>query len=108
MKRKTDFYIALLLILMAWIEIASIFIAFPGIIGFVETQTEWYYEYLPVVCLVNGLIASILLMFAGVKRINLAFAFSNQEHDKPRFLIAIKRWREKKKYGYIRSEYILK
>jgi len=92
-------------ICMAMGELATGFLAYPATVVYSMTRTEWWATYLPPLMLVNSLLASILLMFCGVKMTKESSFFTEKQSQW--FEEKISRWAEKRKYGYHRSDDIL-
>lgn len=91
---------------MAMGELATGFWAYPVILKWCLTVTEWWATYLPEAMLFNSLTASVLLMFYGVRMLKANSFFTEKQSH---WLDGkAGRWLERRRYGYCKSDYILK
>lgn len=104
--KRFKVFLGIILLAMAMGELATGFLAYPAIIEWSRLKTEWWAYYFPIVLLINSMIASILLMYYGVKMLKSGSFFTEKQAQQLDGKIS--RWFEKRKYGYCKSDYAIK
>ena len=92
----------ILLMCMAMGELAAGFIGYPALLDYCWQRTDWWAAYLPLVMLINTLALTVLAVYCGVKLMHDNVFLTNEQNN------WLNRWFEKRKYGYCKSDFIIK
>lgn len=105
-KNRLKVIAGILLMFMGILELDTGFLAYPSVMIWSATRTEWWATHLPIVMLFNSLVASVLCMYLGLKLTKEGSLFTEKQDERLRG--KLDRWFEKKKYGYNRSDFVIK
>lgn len=103
---KLKIIAGIILLMMAMLELTASFISLPAVCIFCSSYEKWWFEIMPFVFLLNSLASAVLLGFSGVKLLKANLFVTG---DKTEILFnKLGRWLEKRKYGYLKSDYEIK